>query len=107
MNKLTIKITDDNKLSIKSQNPICFEDLLQITSTAVLGHAKQVMSTVPPEQEEKVKGWFYDLMNQAFSRTLEVFAPELELRPELTAQAILEAENQIIEKVYKEKVEGK
>ena len=32
----------------------------------------------------------------AASRTLELFAPEYELRPGLTAQAILEAENRII-----------
>lgn len=103
MNKITIQLNDQNQMKIKTQNPISFEDLLQITQTALLGHAKAVLQTAPPEDEEKVKGWFYDLMNQAFSRTLEFFAPEYELRPDLTAQAILEAENQLIERKFNER----
>lgn len=45
----------------------------------------------------------FDLMNQAFSRTLEFFAPEYELHPDLTAQAILEKENELIERKFNER----
>lgn len=101
MNKLVIYLDDQNKLKLKSQNPIDLEGLIQITQTAVLGFAKQVMATVPKEDYDKVKGFIYDEMNVAFSRTLEVFAPEYELRPEITAQALLEKENELIEESYK------
>lgn len=101
MNKLTITISNENQLKLKSQNPICFEDLLQFTQTALLGFSNSVLKEAPPEQEEKVKEFIYDEMNQAFSRTLEFFAPEFELRADLTAQAILEAENKIIAKLAK------
>lgn len=103
MNKITITLNDQNQIKLKSQNPISFEDLLQITQTAVLGHANQIMGCVPEEDEEKVRGFMFDLMNQAFSRTLEFFAPEYELHPDLTAQAILEAENQLIERKFNER----
>lgn len=101
MNKLVIYLDDQNKMKLKSQNPIDLEGLIQITQTAVLGFAKQVMATVPQEDYDKVKGFIYDEMNVAFSRTLEVFAPEYELRPEITAQALLEKENELIERAYK------
>lgn len=104
MNEIVLILNDKNQLRVKMKNPMSFEDLLQVTQTAVLGHAKQVMEQVPQDDVEEVKGAFYDLMNQAFSRTLEFFAPELELHPNLTAQAILEAENALIEKAYKGKV---
>lgn len=102
MNKLVIYLDDQNKLKLKSQNPIDLEGLIQITQTAVLGFAKQVMSTVPKEDYDKVKGFIYDEMNVAFSRTLEVFAPEYDVSPDLTAQAIMEAEDAIIERKHKE-----
>jgi hypothetical protein len=43
-----------------------------------------------------VKEDLYDMYNAAASNTLNIFAPDIEMRPHLTAQAILEAENKII-----------
>ena len=40
------------------------------------------------------------MYNAAASNTLSYFAPEIEMRPHLTAQAILEAENNIINRQY-------
>jgi len=103
MNEIKIKLNDKNQLTLTTKNPIHFEDMLQITQTALLGHANTILKNVPEEALESVKGSLYDKMNQAFSRTLEFFAPELELRPGLTAQAILEKENELIEKAYAER----
>jgi hypothetical protein len=110
MNKLTFYIQDNNKITVKTQHPIDFEELLQYTQTAVLNYAKQIISFVPeetPEDAEKVKGFLYDQMNYAFSRTLEFFAPEYELRPGLTAEAILKAEDEILEQHFKKKETNK
>ncbi len=103
MNEIKIKLNDKNQLTLTTKTPIHFEDMLQITQTAILGHANTILKNVPEEALEAVKGSLYDKMNQAFSRTLEFFAPELELRPGLTAQAILEKENELIEKAYAER----
>lgn len=103
MNEIKIKLNAKNQMSLKAKNPLTFEDLLQITQTAILGHANAILKNVPEEALESVKGSLYDKMNLAFSRTLEFFAPEFELRPDLTAQAILEKENELIEKAYAER----
>ncbi len=102
MNEIKITLNDKNQMTLTTKKPIHFEDMLQITQTAILGHANTILKNVPEEALEAVKGSLYDKMNLAFSRTLEFFAPELELRPGLTAQAILEAENQILERKFKE-----
>lgn len=103
MNEIKIKLNDKNQMSLTTKKPIHFEDMLQITQTAILGHANTILKNVPEEALESVKGSLYDKMNLAFSRTLEFFAPEFELRPDLTAQAILEKENELIEKAYAER----
>jgi hypothetical protein len=43
------------------------------------------------------KAELYDMYNEAASAFLSVFAPEIECHPDLTEQAILEAENKLLE----------
>lgn len=100
-NKIKILINPNNQLTFGTESPINFEELLQITQTIVLGQARSVVDRAPKDQKTEAKETLYDVMNQAFSRTLEFFAPEFELRPGLTAQAILEAENKLIERKAK------
>ena len=107
MNEIKIKLNDKNQMTLTTKKPIHFEDMLQITQTALLSHANTILKNVPEEDLEAVKGSLYDKMNLAFSRTLEFFAPEFEVNPGLTAQAILEAENAIIERQYQEYLKKK
>lgn len=59
------------------------------------------------EQKEQFKHDLYDAYNQAASSVLALFAPELELRPDLTAEAILRAENEILdEKIAAGDIQG-
>jgi hypothetical protein len=58
----------------------------------------------PSEKErENVQEELYDLFNAGASRTLDLFAPNIEMRPHLTTQAIMEAENAIIERTRKKR----
>lgn len=100
-NKIEILINPNNQMEFQTESPINFEELLQITQTIILGQARSIVDKVPEDQKTEAKETLYDVMNQAFSRTLEFFAPEFELRPGLTAQAILEAENKLIERKAK------
>lgn len=103
MNKITIIHDDLNKVSVKYQNPISFEDLLQYLQSITLNSAKSILSKAKSEEDsEELKGYLYDMMNYAFSRTLDLFDPDSVLHPTLTEQAILEAENQIIERKFNE-----
>lgn len=93
--EIKIKLVDDT-LDIKTKGNIDIDLLLQMLCTAALGSMNNIISQIPEETKEEAKALVYDQANMAFSRTLEAFAPEYELRPNLTAQAILEAENRII-----------
>ena len=60
-------------------------------------HAHATISDVHPEKAEEVKRELYDLVNIGASNILKKFAPEFELRPDLTAEAIMKAENEILD----------
>ena len=89
--KVIIEVQDDKTSMTFSEPAPTFEELLQGVFSNILGVMHSAVEHAP-----EAKGQLYDCFNMAASRTLELFAPEYELRPGLTAQAILEAENRII-----------
>lgn len=94
----------DNKVKISYKTPPNLEEFMQITFTAILSAMQATVHSQKTEAEQdQCKAELYDMLNVAASRTLEFFAPEYELRPNLTTQAILEAENKIIEREVKNK----
>lgn len=109
-NHLCFGIAKDNMDVLTSQN-IGFLDVLQICCTALHHCAGKTMDVAalqlangshsPEETAEALtalKGEIYDSINVAITNVLLSFAPEIEQRPDLTAQAILEAENAILDK---------
>lgn len=58
----------------------------------------------PTEEQYKkliaIKSELYDMYNVAVSSVLEQYAPEFELRPDVTADAIAKAEEDIVKKRY-------
>ena len=94
--KITIEVEGDKTKMTFSEPAPTFEELLQGVFSNILGVMHSTVESAPDEHKEEAKGQLYDCFNMAASRTLELFAPEYELRPGLTAQAILEAENRII-----------
>lgn len=96
MNTIKITMHDDGSLSVDIKDPIPFEEFISVNMTLLLGAMHNTVDNAPKDKQEEAKGTIYDMVNVAASRVLEQFAPEYELRPNLTAQAILEAENKII-----------
>lgn len=87
----------DNQVSVKSRGPVTLEDMIQVTMTGLLGAMNTLVKAAKSDEErEQLKGYIYDRFNIAASRTLEMFAPELELRPSLTTDAIIKAENDLL-----------
>lgn len=84
-----IAITEDGMCM--SSEPIMAHDFLNITYMAMLNLFRNL------EQQGANREELYDMANQAASAFLEVYAPDIELRPDLTAEAILNAENEIME----------
>lgn len=96
LNQLHIQLLEDGNIKLKADKPVQVLDVLQITCLTQLMMMGYTVNTASPEQQQAVKEDLYDRYNQAVSRVLESFAPDLELRPNLTAEAILRAENKII-----------
>lgn len=82
------------KLSYKRRIPL--PEFLQIISTGVLLAMQSIVAATPEDQRQSVKEELYDMYNAAASNTLSYFAPDIEMRPHLTSQAILQAENAIL-----------
>ena len=99
-NQVFFNIKDNKvKLSYKDKS-LTIVDLLQVTSTGILCAMQSIVQAAPEEMRQSVKEDLYDTYNLAASNLLSFFAPEIEARPNLTTQAILKAENEIIEKEY-------
>jgi hypothetical protein len=100
-NKIFFEIKD-NKVHVTYEHPtLTLPDFLQVISTGVLQAMISIVAAAPEDQRTQVKEELYDMYNAAASNTLNYFAPEIEMRPHLTAQAILEAEDNIINRQYK------
>ena len=123
--KRMISILEDNgKVSFKLEGQFIAEDVILICNTVILSAMNQLVNNytqalqgaakapVNPEVLNKqiieLKGMLYDFYNVNAANLLTAFAPEIEKNPDLTTQAILKAENDLIEKKYEElKAEGK
>ena len=96
-NRIVIKLLDNGTVQLQTDNPILLDDFLSATMTAQLAMMNRCVKEAPTGVQDGVQGTIYDMYNVAASHTLATFAPQLELHPNLTAQAILEAENKIIQ----------
>lgn len=90
-NEIIIKYDENGKTEVNMKNKIDLPELIQVLLSLCLEAMTKVAKEAPELKED-----IYDKFNYGASTVLSLFAPELELRPNLTAQAILEAENKII-----------
>jgi hypothetical protein len=99
-NQIYFNIKDNKvKLAFKDKS-LNIADLIQVISTGILCAMQSIVSSAPEAERQQVKEELYDMYNAAASNTLSYFAPDIEMRPHLTAQAILDAEDAIINKEY-------
>lgn len=90
-----ISITQDGM--ILSSEQLHVADYINITLAAQLNMFNDILRRADEEEREHTRGELYDMYNLAASAFLKAFAPELELRPGLTEEAIMRAENEILE----------
>lgn len=89
-----ISITQDGMILASEELHVA--DYINITLAAQLNMFKDILNNVKEEDRERTRDELYDMYNLAASAFLKAFAPELELRPDLTEEAILRAENEIL-----------
>lgn len=90
-----ISITEDGMFI--SSEPMYAVDFVNLMLNATMQLFQQQIKHTPDEEQQKIKEELYDLFNEGASAFLKAFAPDIELRPDLTAEAILAAENELIE----------
>jgi len=95
MPKIEMRLSE-GKVHIEHQGDLHFEDAMNMLTTAMLFYMNQFTKNVPRDQQEAVIQTVYDFANDRFTQVLELYAPELELRPHLTTEAIMKAENEIL-----------
>lgn len=93
---MMISITTDGMLL--SSEPMTAQNYINATLVTQLNIFNNIVDNAPDEDKQKIKEELYDIYNAAASAFLEAFAPDIELRPDLTAEAIMEKENEIIDR---------
>lgn len=97
--KLEIELTEDNKIKTQIDTPMPIDDLMPILFTVQLAFMNQFMKQVEasgelkPNQIQDLKEDLYDKYNAGASNVLYLFAPDTELRPDLTVEAMKAAED--------------
>ena len=80
-----------------ASEPLSFADILQLACSCVASAAKTMMSQAENDKEaQAMEKELFDLTNVSFSQCLDFAFPNQELHPDLTEEAIMEAENAIL-----------
>lgn len=94
-NKFEIYITEKG---LKCNTRIPLVNLADIFCANLTAGVQAIEKELPKDSEdtEKFRKYLFDELNHSFSKCLENAFPDYELRPELTEEAILRAENEIL-----------
>ena len=95
MKKLIIS-QKENELRLQTEQPLGFEDILNLTLSAILSMANEITSNAPTDKQQAVKEYLFDQINMAASSLLAQFAPEIDLRKDIQAEAIRTLEEQLL-----------
>ena len=98
---LTITQTADNKIHVETKGTFTLESLTNTLLTVIIQANNSSIATAPPAIQQSIRDHVYDSLNYAFSNALANFDPTQDLRPHLTEEAILHAENEILQKLPK------
>lgn len=95
MKKLIIS-QKENELRLQTEQPLGFEDILNLTLSAILSMANEITNNAPADKRQQVKEYLFDQINLSVSALLAQFAPEIDLRKDIQAEAILALEEQLL-----------
>jgi hypothetical protein len=94
-----MKITIENH-TLSTDEPISIAQLTNELLNAIGAGFNQVIAQAATqgEPESKVKEELYDIFNSAASEFLANLIPDKDMRPDVTAQALMEMENAILDR---------
>lgn len=85
--------------TIECKPPMNAEQLTNTLLSVLFSVYKDNIQSVPEEHQPLITKHLFDNFNAAASEFLKQLDPNSDLRPDLTEEAILEAENAILERV--------
>ena len=95
--EIKINLDDQGKLTSACDQPVRIDDLMTILFTVQLNtmqtFLKSLENQATPEQIKLIKEDLYDKYNAGASNLLYLLIPDKELRPDLTVEAMKEAED--------------
>ena len=95
MKKLIIS-QKENELRLQTEQPLGFEDIINLSRSAILSMANEITNNAPDDKRQQVKEYLFDQINLSVSALLAQFAPEIDLRKDIQAEAILALEEQLL-----------
>jgi hypothetical protein len=72
--------------------PLSLELFLDITATLTHDFLTRALQNSPQQHQQEVKEYLHQLYNEVASNVLDSFAPEIQLRPDITEEVILDLE---------------
>ena len=105
MKKLIIT-EKDSTIRLATESPLKFDEVLNLSMSAILSMANTITNQAPQEHQQQVKEYLFDQINMAASTLLAQFAPEIDLRQDIQAEAIMQLEDELLTKRAKEMLNG-
>ena len=104
--EITIK-ANEQELNLTVKGDINFEDFMTMLLSTMQGQLNTMFEEAAGEMSEEdvfaLKAGVYDRLNYAFAQILDnILPPSDDFKEKLTAEAILRAENEIIQETYDE-----
>lgn len=97
--RIIITTTEDGQLDIALADVTSFPQFVQELFTGLLAMMTQTANRANADNREEAVQEIYDMVNNAASNVLSLFAPEIDMRPTITTEALLRAENEIMREV--------
>lgn len=88
MKSITIQLTKENELSVTASDAMSPLEVTDLTLSALLAMYNSILYDAPQDLKEELKEFLFQMFNVSASALLAQFAPEIELRPDLTEEAI-------------------
>lgn len=103
MIEINTQVNENGKISMKVNPPIPFPEYLQIQMSAIASAMDTTLQDAPEDIKQDIKDDIYGIFNMAAAAVLDRFDPNptKHFATTLTEEAILKAENEIIEAKYK------
>jgi hypothetical protein len=94
---IQIRLDKDNNLTVEAEGVI-LPEIIQLCLAAIEGACKQTLSRAnDPTLVKSLEEDMYEMINLGASTLLNKLFPEIEMRPDITVDAVMKAENELIE----------